>query len=184
MSTPDEYEKLYAKIGEASSLWGSLEQALRSFVADLAMFQNREFDNPDDDSAFVTLITLLGHMEARQLIASAKVLAHWTAIEGFYGKAAKHLNHIDNELRTQRNRYMHDQWYIWGDKIGRIQSGSIISNEPATGRPKYVHHRDTRYDDIEATRKLAIDIRQAISDLDDLAHEVRQATEAKWPQEE
>lgn len=184
MSTPDEYEKLYARIGEVASLWASLEQSLRALLHDLATLQNPIFSHPDDDSAFIVAITMAGHMDARQLIASAKVFAHWASadINGFYGKATRLLSNIDNDLRNQRNRYVHDQWYIMGDRIGRIQGGSIVKNEPSTGEPKYQYHRDTRYQNLEATGQLAKDIRAAILALDEMAQEVRDAALAKWPQ--
>lgn len=189
MKSDPGYYPLFEKIGEVSSLWATVEADLRGFVFDLSCWHDGRFldseASADQAGAFVCLITAFGHMDSRALVATAKVLAHWVSEpEGFYERSEPILSLFDNDLRNRRNRYIHDNWILWGDKIKRFRSGSIIRREKGSGKRKFDFSPTEEFSSLEEIGDLASEIRRALLALDELAQEIRDAAYEKWqPQE-
>ena len=169
MKSDPGYYPLFEKIGEVSALWSTVENDLRGFVIDLSCWHDGKFleDHPEDTGAFICLITAIGHMELRGLVATAKVLAHWVNTpEGFYERCEPLLSKFDNDLRNRRNRYIHDSWILWGDKIKRFRSGSAIRREQGSGTRKYDYSPTEEFSSMDEIGKLGVEIREALLQLD------------------
>ncbi|MEQ9247644.1 MAG: hypothetical protein RLO21_16835, partial [Nitratireductor sp.] len=79
----------------------------------------------------------LASLDIRGKIVTAKALAHQIDeidSPGFYDRVEELLNYVDNELRPERNRYVHDNWSIAGSAAMRMRLAPKITRPQARQR--------------------------------------------------
>ena len=129
--------------------WSQLEIATDSALAGLLLVHGVSRETSD-------LIGLnLGIKEKATIIACLAHAVHESAPSNWLDGLLKSLNRISNELRTQRNRLMHDTWAVSHDgpitrtvrtplKVSRPQSRTFsidmpsIDNEPQIAMSQFV----------------------------------------------
>ncbi len=132
------------EIGRSSYWWGNIELTLQSLCVNLARFNGKELDS---EPVWNVLDTILSHMDLRQRIAVAKVLAAQGVDPDLYGQIERLLNTIDNDLRNERNRFVHNHWRLEGDSIVRRRHGARVTRPQS--RTLAIHQStDRRYDSV------------------------------------
>lgn len=152
--------------------WSAIESNLRVLLYDLAAYNAADYEN---DETFQVLAVFLSNMDGRQAVANAKALAHSVADPpDFYDRAETLLNWIDNDLRNERNRYIHDRWVSVGPLIHRIKAGTVIRREPSTGERKSQHDTRRQFIGFEELNQFAEKLSDASSQLLALGDELRE----------
>ena len=81
------------------------------------------------------------------------------------------LNRIDNELRPDRNRYIHDSWHSAGGVAVRTSRGTkIVNTQSRTKRLQVSQTKD--YAGFAELDKLVKDLKQAYNDLEVICEEI------------
>jgi hypothetical protein len=170
-------EQVASAIGRSCYWWSSIEIELQGLCASLARFNDRSFDR---EKVWEVLAISLSHMEIRQRVAVAKALAANGLDPDLYGEVESLLNHIDNDLRPERNRYVHDEWMMIDDSIVRRKHGAKVIR-PQPRQLSVLKSTDRIYgyaDDVDEfaqrVAKAVTDLLTINSDLDELYLEV-------WP---
>jgi hypothetical protein len=129
-------------VGSVCRLWNSIHTVAHNIVLLLHNYDVRA--HPEREVSTSTLATALYNMELREIAATIKTAAVALQIPtALTDKLTQLLNVIDNDLRVQRNRYVHDQWVDEGDIAIRFQPGTRVTMLQARqpihefGRVKY-----------------------------------------------
>lgn len=164
MSEPEKiYDKIAYAIGSVCLVWASIEEHLHDLILHAAVCTDPAFDG---DSAWDTLHIAVTNMELREKIATAKALIHKIDQTGeLYDEAETLLNHIDNGLRMERNRYVHDSWSHEEGVIRRIAYGAKVKRQPSTGKRELRLTTDQQYATVEGVDKLVHDLMKAYAQL-------------------
>lgn len=104
------------EIGRLCMLWGRLETAVTILLDMLMDISHRD-----------TLNIILGVLDFRTKIQIAAPIAFSKkGNSAWFQKLQNELNSIDNDLRPERNRMIHDFWYagIDGEPARRLQLGA------------------------------------------------------------
>lgn len=112
MSMADQLKLFYEAVGEMCNEWAHLEQ-----------WMNRLFLAVGDwDYRGRTALLMSSCITQRDQIAAIKVGAIERCPAGkFLDLVLGSLNYVDNELRIERNRYVHDIWVGHDDGIGAVR---------------------------------------------------------------
>lgn len=122
----------YAAIGKVCARWSDIESFLQMLCNALARFNSHYFENKSAD--FVLSIAVL-HLDVRGRVALAKVLLN--GADGMIETGAEIealLNKIDNDLRLERNRFVHDEWVISPESASRTYIKPKIINTQSRTR--------------------------------------------------
>ena len=127
--------RIEAAIGQTCYWWSRIEHLVHDLCLHLASCLSVDFDQ---SVTRVPLHIALTNMDLRQRIATAKALASQapTANATFYDRLERLMNRVDNELRNERNRYVHDLWAIGDDEktIERFQQRTIVTRPQSRQR--------------------------------------------------
>lgn len=107
-----------------------------------------------------TAIPMSTHIDIRDQIRASKIGATLRCPHGsFLNSTIECLDYVDNQLRTARNRYVHDIWASADDGQGamRVNITPKISIAPGSG-VREVRHWENVYVDIEEVREVIADI--------------------------
>ena len=128
--------RIEAAIGRTCYWWSALEHLVHDICLHLASCLSVDFEKSINRTP---LHIALSNMDIRDRIATAKAFASQapTANKTFYNRFEKLLNRLDNELRIERNRYVHDLWMIGDDDqtIERFQQRTIVTR-PQSHKPE------------------------------------------------
>lgn len=129
MSAPnDRYDRIALAIGRVCYWWGAIELITRDMCHHIAAIYSRAFL---DDTVYTPVYVLAENMDLRERIVALKTLACAVLpLKDFNGFEAL-LNRIDNEIRIERNRYVHDLWNEDEDGIYRMKMGTGVQREQA-----------------------------------------------------
>jgi hypothetical protein len=181
MRIPSEtMDQVATEIGRSSYWWGNIEYTLQSLCVTLARFSGEELDS---EPVWVVLATVLSHMDARQRIAVAKVLAAQGVDPDMYAQIDRLLNFIDNDLRNERNRFVHDQWQLETDGIVRRKHGARVTRPQS--RQLAIHQAtDKKYRDVHEVAEFATRVGDTLMKLVKLEAELEELHEETWPHEQ
>jgi hypothetical protein len=93
------------------------------------------------------------------------------------------LNHIDNELRAERNRYIHDQWTTVDENIVRRKHGVKVVR-PQARQLTVLKSIDRTYGSVSEVSKFAEKLAGALDDLISVNGELDDLYLEIWPPEE
>lgn len=169
----DPYDELYHAIGMVVYEWAWLESEVAALVFDLCAIHSSAFY--DDQGADAAFFAFHANIDLRSNISVAKTLAFQSDFEaGLFEKTENILNRIGNDLRNERNRYVHDIWYVVEGSATRMQAGTRITRIKGSGAPSLATVKTQRYDKVEDVRAFAnkiIEIREELRDLSSSAQE-------------
>lgn len=158
-------------IGDTCIRWGILESIVHDIALHLAMYLDPAFKT---ETARHILHLTLSNMDPREKTATAKALAHkvnTTDSPDFYEKADALLNHLDNILRPERNRYVHDIWAHDGQSFVRLKLGARVIRPQARQRELHLW-TERRYENVKAIRGFVTNLELAQLDLIDLDNHI------------
>ena len=183
MTSPQSpYEELAQVIGEVVMEWTYIEGLVADMAINLASYRDRAYEDDPVRDPFIMAILC---MKLPERIALTKALAH--AVNDppdYYARLERTLNVLDNALRIERNRFIHDSWHFHGSEIIRFAEG------PKVVRPQ-AHRREIsmgvkkNYANIEAVRAFheeLVTTRNCLVDLDnELASLMNEQDNAQAP---
>jgi hypothetical protein len=107
-------------LGELVMQWSFMESAVSSFL--------RALLNVDDNTARA----VFGDLDIRDRIQIAKTLGFLRQQDiSWYADLKEVLDLIDNELRTTRNRFIHDLWAHGGNNMVRVSTAPKFTKPQA-----------------------------------------------------
>jgi hypothetical protein len=120
------YDKIAKAIGNTCIWWATIEGLVHDLILHLAVCLEPTFDKK---SVMDILHIALSNEDLRLKVATVKVLAH--KIESvnspqFYERVEQILNYLDNDLRLERNRFVHDGWTDEAPEIIRFSLGAKV----------------------------------------------------------
>jgi hypothetical protein len=123
---PLKYSTVAQAIGEVSIWWSGVEGMAHALALRLAQLNHPGLLIEEAQS---TLNLILINMGQRQLFAAVKALAFEASPDGLFVKLEPVLNELDNVIRPERNRYMHDSWEVAEAGVERTtRSTKIVNN--------------------------------------------------------
>jgi hypothetical protein len=177
---PKNMDRVAMALGQGNMHWNSIEFMLHGLCVNLARFHDRNFDNPD--VAHVIDIAVFA-MDARQRIVVAKALAADGLDPDLYAEVDKLLNHIDNQLRPERNRYVHDIWQEHDNKIVRSTWKPKVTR-PQSRQLEVTYSTETHYNTAEDVEGFTTRMQEALGSLIDKVNELQELSLSIWPLEE
>lgn len=129
---------------------------------------------------------LSANLDLRGTINSAKALALSICTDNpiLFSRLEPLLNRIDNELRNERNRFVHDRWIVAGDKIVRLKTGTKISRLPSTGNIRLETETKREFATISDVSEVASRIADANRQVADLSEQIQETYRQKYHPEE
>jgi hypothetical protein len=167
----EQYEKISAAIGKACFWWIEIERLVRHSTLNLARSLSRAFD---DDRPHRILDLAVGTLDMRQKIVVAKAYAHLIPgphPEDLYDRVEALFNYIDNEVRPERNRYVHDQWGFIDDAAFRLNHSLRIVRPQARKRQLRLHTK-REYQQIDLINEFVKNLQYVIDDLNELNNHI------------
>ena len=155
--SPDTIKLFYEAIGEMCTEWAHLEQWINRLFLAVGNWDYR------DRLALV----MSERIAQRDQIAAIKAGVIERCAPGeFLTLILGSLNYVDNQLRTERNRYVHDILVAHDDGIGgvRVDRTQRIKKDLESGE-QFVQQWENRYLTIEYVRRVITDV---ISERDHL----------------
>lgn len=166
------YEELAQVIGEVVMEWTYIESLVADMAINLASYRDRAYEEDPVRNPFTMAILC---MKLPERIALTKALAHAVADPtDYYPRLERALNVLDNELRTERNRFIHDSWHFHGSEIVRLTEGPKMVRPQAQRREismgvkkRYANTEAVRtfHDQLVATRISLVDLDNEIAGL-------------------
>lgn len=148
------------EIGRLSILWSRLELRLTMLLDDLLEIQDR-----------TTLNILLGSLDMRTKVKILMPLAFSKKrSDDWFERLQDELNRIDNELRSERNRMIHDFWTIdeRGGPASRMQLAPRVVKDQKTQKLKLANVKPVTAAEITV---LTVRVATAIGVMDGLRDE-------------
>lgn len=158
------YDQVTQAIGEVCLWWTALEDVTLGLCLNLAVYIDLSYERK---TAWNTLNIVLLGMDIRGKIATAKALAHHVDnphSADFYDRLEALLNFLDNTLRGERNRYVHDTWHFDENAIVRAKHAPVVRRTQSRSRELFLHS-DREFKDVEEVRRFIQVLELAYDDL-------------------
>jgi hypothetical protein len=156
-------EALLRSIGFVSLHWTNIHIHAHNIALALQAYQLQNHIRfvPGGWLATSILATALSHMEFREITALVKTLIVAVDLpQPLAKRITTALNQADNEIRSERNRYIHDQWQIFEDRVERFQPGSRTF-KPQAFQAEWDFGRIKVFDSIPEMQRFVLEIRDA-----------------------
>lgn len=127
-STLDQHDRIALTIGRVCYWWSAIEILTRDMCHHLSAVINRAFLDPAVSSP---IYILADNMDMRERVIALKTLACTALPLADFNRFESLLNRIDNEIRSERNRFVHDIWNVEENGIYRIKMGTRVQREQA-----------------------------------------------------
>lgn len=167
----DIYDEIARAVGDVCLHWVTIEDVINDLISHLAVYIHSDFENPaTGDILHITL----SQMDVRQKIATSKVLAHHINTPdspNFYDQTASLLNYLDNTVRPERNRYVHDYWSVEGEEIIRAKFGAKV-HRPQSRQRILSMWSERRYKNLDAAQAFIENLGLAYEDLVELDNHI------------
>lgn len=181
IETPyQEYALLSKALGDLCLGWSVLEHTVHDICLHYAGAVHHGFDG---EEAYDVLHVALAAMDLRQTISVTKAVIHMASSPlspKLYERAEELLNYIDNEMRPERNRFIHDIWSVEdaGKGISRHQMGPRVFS-PQSRQRAYGTFTARTYADATEAGAFVVAIEHVLTDLADLDGHSAWLVEAK-----
>lgn len=177
------YDDLYLAIGRVVYEWSWLEQDIAALIFDLSAIHSRQFY--EDDGVGVVSEIFAEDIDLRTNISIAKSLAKQVVEHpDLFDRVEAILNTVNAELRNERNRYVHDTWFVLGKKPIRYKRGTSIRKVPPSGEKALELGAQKVFESFEEVSKLADAIHEARNAVIDASEHARKIYRLKYPPEE
>lgn len=140
---PDEKDTLYkdlsTAIGDVCIWWSIIDNTILGLSLHMALLISPAFvQRPAWDALHVSLV----NTDIRVKISTAKALAYkidTPLSPNLHERTEALLNFVDNSLRNERNRYVHDAWTIDdANEIWRRKPGAVVRKTQANKRELFM----------------------------------------------
>jgi len=177
MSVLNPFQRIIDALGDLCLTWSNIDGVVHDIVLHLSTVLNPAFEpyGPPEPKPWDLLHVALTNMDERGHIATAKAYAHYTAewiatfskadAATFYDRAEQLLNYVDNVLRPERNRFIHDYWELGDDlSVVRTKMGTQVRRPQSHQRE--VHLYTSRvYANVEEVEAFVTNLHLAYEDL-------------------
>jgi hypothetical protein len=153
----DQLKSFFEAIGEMCNEWAHLEQWINRLFLAVGNWNYRDR----------MALLMSGCIAQRDQISAIRVGVIERCPAGkFLNLVLDSLNYVDNELRIERNRYVHDIWVAHDDGAGavRVDTTRRIKKDQESGE-HFVQQWENKYVTIDEVRDVTADI---ISERDHL----------------
>lgn len=152
------------EIGRMCVLWGRLEMSVSFLLSDLMAIKEPTTNN-----------VILGALDFRAKVQAVLPLAFTKKpTKMWFEDVQKELNEIDNSLRPERNRTIHDYWMTMLDGgVQRVQMTAKVINDQREKRLILANFKPVSIDDLKTVQ---IRIATAIGNIDLLREVCRRLT--------
>jgi len=176
------YDDLYRAIGRVVYEWAWLEKDIAGLVFDFCALQSPAFY--EDSGVGKVSIALNANLDLRANIIMVKTMAHQTSKTEIFPRLEKVLNNVGNEMRNERNRYVHDAWFVAGGRAHRMKAGSRILRQPASGETIVEHGGITHFVSLQNVHDFADKIHETRMVIMAFSDEAENLFRLKYPEEE
>lgn len=143
------HDRIAIAIGRLSMRWSHIEQALFSFCwSSASLVSDRRGGGRLIEPVFDALI---GDMDARRLLEVGRRLIHQIDDDRFpnlFKDVSELFSHINDKVRNERNRWIHDVWFPYGDEVYSYDSRTTFKKVPH-GKHAMLRLRKRRFDSFE-----------------------------------
>lgn len=162
------YSTVATAIGEVAIWWSGIETTTYDLAIRLSMLGDRQMYNRQ---SLKVLRLMLANMGQRELFATVKALAFNASQNHIFPKLEPLINELDNQIRAERNRIIHDSWYATGETASRTSRGAKIINAGPRNRVLRIQHvvKYASFDELEAVLKR---MKAVYSELDAIRLEI------------
>lgn len=179
---PTPFDDLHRAIGRVVYEWAWLENDVACLVFDLCALHSPAFYR--DPGAARVATAMNADLDLRANIAVAKTLAHQVSDRpGFFERIETALNIVNNELRNERNRYVHDIWHLIGDQPFRYKAGAAIRRQKGSGDSVLEFGTRKTFSSVTEADAFADAIHSKRVDLINLSEEAQGLYRARYPDE-
>ena len=163
------YERITRAVGEVCYWWAAIEHLVQDIAVHTAPLMHTAYEKP---TVSIILHIALSNGDIRQTVAAAKAIAADTMMPPeMFDRLESQLNRIDNELRAERNRFVHDLWNLEEGGITRYKRGARVIR-PQARRREFVLGTDKLYQSIEEVEAFARTLEQSWGDLAELEGDI------------
>jgi hypothetical protein len=147
------YTTVAQAVGEVSIWWSGIEGLVHGLALRTAQLNEPALRTA---AAQKQLNLILANLGQRDLFAALKALALDGSPDDLFPRLDPILNELDNRIRPERNRYMHDSWEAAeGGVHRRTRSTRIINNQGVRELRLAEHTPYSTFDDIDSlTRRI------------------------------
>ncbi len=150
------FDKHAQEIGRVCILWSQLELTMAGMLGDLMAIEDATVKN-----VVISSLDMRGKMQAILPIAFSKKRS-----DSWFSQLQTEINEIDNKLRPERNRLIHDYWIVMPDTVHRMQHTATVVRDQRTQLLKLAEHVPVSVGDLLA---LQIKIAKASGRIQELA---------------
>jgi hypothetical protein len=146
----DQLKLFHEAVGEMCNEWAHLEQWINRLFLSVGNWDYRDR----------MALLMSGCISQRDQIAALKIgVVERCGPGNFLDLTLASLNYVDNELRTARNRYVHDIWAPHDDRIGavKIDLTRRIKRDEESGQ-RFVQQWENKYTTIQEVQDVTADI--------------------------
>lgn len=164
-------------IGAVCQNWASLERLIKSAIHILSRSYHPAFN---DATAWGVVDIIVAHADIRDRISIAKIFASQSFLGmPLYNRFEAHLNRIDNELRLERNRFIHDDWMVTEQETVRtLRRPKVV--RPQAFQVEVAWDTSKTFERIEDVEAFATEIQDAISTLIGLIDEIEASYQQRF----
>lgn len=139
------FETVFSTIGEVCAIWAEIEFYMAELLHDLYIYHHA---SPITETGSNALGVILRTMEIRQTADAVRALALAVREDpDFFEHAKSLMDEISGELRTTRNRLVHDDW-VHNDQGGIVQTQYVSSvKRPQARKWELQLRKETEHDD-------------------------------------
>lgn len=150
--------------------WASIDSVIHDLILHLATHLHVAFY--EEEEVYQILHVTVSAMDERSKIIVAKALAHRVDEKNsptFYDRTEQLLSYIDNEIRPERNRYIHDEWTTIGEGgdrgAMRVKRGPQVYREPPRNERAFGIWKVKDYPSLGAVDEFAKNLEFTYQDL-------------------
>jgi hypothetical protein len=164
------WDRLTKVIGNLCIVWAQIDSFLIDIALHTAAALNPAFDKHDgpQPSPWDLLLSALCQMDERSKVATIKAYAHHVShpfTPDFYDRAAELVDYIDNVLRPERNRFVHDSWNMHDDgRVVRVQMGLHV-RRPQSRQREVTLWKNRDYANVDEVEALNENLDEVWEDL-------------------
>jgi len=158
---PEYLAPLSEAVGRVIIEWNRIEHVIAELAHRLAGCISAPLIGPSGDVLRLALM----NMDLRARISTTKAYAFQCQIyDGFYAELEKILNRVDNELRAERNKFVHSLWYCDFGQPSRVAIGTRIV-KPQAGMLELVTSTSRDYSSIDEAAIFGAELAEAYNQI-------------------
>lgn len=162
------YTTVATAIGEVAIWWSAIETMAHGLAIRLTILNEPAMNTPKGRDQ---LNLVLVNMGQRDLFSAVKALAFDASKDDLFPRLEPLLNVLDNDIRPERNRYIHDSWFATGELAERTSRSARIVNAQARLKELRAFHKTTfaSFDELDG---LVRRMKQHFTELETISEDI------------